>query len=195
MQSAPQGAASVSANSSLSQHVAQSASADPHRICPRIPEMATLEMRERLPLLDDDSLLNVEMEHVVVDDGNPDIAFRGHLLASVAPENRGQDRWREYRVYRTAGGNFVFSNVGRSLNERERDKFEASVVESDKSQTSIFTPVTAVGPGGFQTRVLVDLPRPLEAQLATALGNFFGYDLLAKQLYARLGIEVGRRIS
>jgi hypothetical protein len=147
--------------------------------------MATPEMLSRLPKLDDDDDIGVEKNHVVICDGYPDISFKGTLLASVAPENRGQERWREYRVYRTVGQQYVFSKVGRSMLSDERDKFEALV----------WKPKRAVEPGQFQTIVPVDLFAPLETQLASALADYFKYDALAKQLYARLRINMTRQIE
>src|SRR5579862_1421057 len=87
----------------------------------RIPVMATVEMLTRLPALEDDEDIDIEKDHVVPRDDQPDLKFRGTLLASVASIPRGPPRWHEYRVYRTRGGSFVFSAIGRSLREGERD--------------------------------------------------------------------------
>src|ERR1700735_1800370 len=81
----------------------------------RIPEMATQEMAAALPRLPDDDLVGIEMDHVVVRDGQPDLKFRGTLLASVASESARTGRWRELRVYSTAAGKNVFLEVGQSV--------------------------------------------------------------------------------
>jgi hypothetical protein len=131
--------------------------------------MATFEMLNRLPKLDDDDQVGVQMEHLVRRDGEPDLRFEGALLASAAPDFRGQDRWREYRVYRTAGGAYVFSKVGRSVLEAERDKFEADMWK----ENPIFPQST------WEDRMT----------------RFFGYDQLAKQLYEKLKVDTAERLE
>ena len=131
--------------------------------------MATFEMLNRLPKLDDDDQVGVETEHLVRRDGEPDLRFVGTLLASAAPDFRGQDRWREYRVYRTAGGAYVFSRVGRSVREDELDKFEAQ---------------TWTQGAMFATRTWEE-----------GMTKFFGYDQLAKQLYEKLEVDTAERLE
>src|SRR6266404_3907857 len=95
----------------------------------RIPEMATIEMADALPRLPDDDLVGVEMNHIVIRDGEPDLKFRGTLKASVASESARNGRWRELRVYKTAAGKKVFSEIGRSALDGERDKFQAAIFD------------------------------------------------------------------
>ena len=147
--------------------------------------MATHEMLARLPQLDDDGDIGVEKIHVVPTDDGADLKFKGTLLASIASDPRGQGRWREYRVYCTVGRQYVFSKVGRSLFEDERDLFEAKVWAAQ----------TACEGGGFQTKVLDQLPRPLERQLTDALVDYFKFDALAKQLYAKLGLDATQHVA
>jgi hypothetical protein len=147
--------------------------------------MATSEMFNRLPKLDDDDDIGIEKEHIVPSDDEADLKFKGVLLASVASDPRGQGRWREYRVYCTAARRYVFAKVGRSLLDNERDKFEAKVWE----------PLSACEGGGFQTRVLRELPLPFDRQLAGALVEYFKFDPLAKQLYAKLDVDTTQRIA
>jgi hypothetical protein len=139
--------------------------------------MATEEMANGLPKLIDDADIGVQKEHVVPRDGTPDLKFRGALLASSGPAGRyGKDRWREYRVYRTAGGNHVFSRVGRSVYPGERDKWDAQVspaalpcMDAPNGPTSIHWPASAA--------------------------EFFGFDDMAKELYRRLDIDITESID
>jgi hypothetical protein len=144
--------------------------------------MATQEMASALPQLPDDDLVGVEMDHIVIRDGKPDLKFRGMLIASVASDSARTGRWRELRVYRTAAGKKVFSEVGRSFLENERDKFEAAVFDPHETEESHWGPVIAP----------VSSPRyksdDARAQAAKgALTGFFGFTELAKKLYAKLG--------
>ncbi len=151
-------------------------------VASRLPEMATIEMAQRLPKLDDDDDIGVEKEHVVSDDDARDLRFHGTLLASAAPEFNGRERWREYRVYRTASGNYVFSKVGRSLLPDERDKFEAHVWRPED-------------PGDLPVFEGSELTSYRDKLLADALAEVFKFDPLAKQLYAKLKVDTARRID
>lgn len=180
MQSSHSGAASVGAMQSLSV-VGQSApSATPVVLAraraSRIPEMATQAMLERLPALDDDDEIGEEKEQIVRRDDEPDLKFRGTLVASAAPEFRNQTRWREYRVYRTNGGNYVFSKVGRSVKTDERDKFTAIVwfADADERKRRYYW-------------------ESLTWQQAAT--SFFDYDDIAKKLYAKLGIDAAASLD
>jgi hypothetical protein len=133
--------------------------------------MATEGMWSRLPELDDDDDIGVEREHLVPRDDQADLKFSGTLLASVAPSDAPRGRWKEYRVYRTTSGKHVFSSVGRSVLEGERDKFKAEVF-SPKS------PVAACGQTWDKACI-----------------EFFGYDALAKLLYRKLHIAFEERID
>jgi hypothetical protein len=155
-----------------------------NRVAVRIPTMATIEMQKQLPKLDDDDDVGIEMEHTVVSDGEPDLKFRGTLLGSIAPEFRQQDRWREYRVYRTKGGTYVFSKIGRSINEDETDRFEAKT--------------WSLGGKGWQKFPRFDGETFLghqDATLLDALTDFFKFDSLAKQIYAKLDIDAAHHID
>lgn len=147
-------------------------------IAPRLPDMATDDMRCRLPALDDDTQVGVLMEHVVPRDGEPDLRFKGTLLASAAPEFFGQDRWREYRVYRTAAGIYVFSKIGRSLMPGERDKFEAELWNQGRFLMK----------DGSWTGIGAE-------QLKDGVTHYFKFDPLAKQLYAKLDLDTSERID
>lgn len=139
--------------------------------------MATPEMVQRLPRLDDDCDIGIEKEHTVPRDGSPDLKFRGTLLASAAPEYNNQNRWREYRVYRTRSGRYVFSSIGRSLMDGERDKFEATPWPYSTSNAS--------NKVGEETR----------EQFANALTNWFEFDQVAKELYRKLKIDTAEHID
>ena len=139
--------------------------------------MATIEMQQRLPKLDDDDNVGVEKAHTVQRDGEPDLKFRGTLLASAAPPCYGQDRWREYRVYKTKGGTYVLSRIGRSILSDERDKFEAESWKPDPSDR-------VWDEAGWR-----------EAELSDRLIRFFKFDQLAKQLYAKLNVDTAKQID
>ena len=132
----------------------------------RIPEMATQQMANALPALPDDDLIGVMQDHVVPRDGEPDLKFKGRLLASAAPEFDNQGRWHELRVFQTQGGKFVLLKVGRSILAGERDTFKARVHDPDS-------------PG------VLAHPMP-EVKYREAVTQFFGFTDLAKQLYTKL---------
>jgi hypothetical protein len=159
------------------------AQSDPRRDR-RLPAMADQAMAEALPALSDDDLVGVETDHVVIRDGLPDLKFRGTLLASVAPDYPIRDRWRELRVYKTAGGKKVFSEVGRSLLSGERDKFEARVFDPNNRYTGMPFP-----PSVYES----DAQR--EAAERKQMVDFFQFSELAKKLYAKLGAETGEVIE
>jgi hypothetical protein len=182
MKSTLSGAAFVGAHSLPSSDVAALSVAVP--VASRLPDMATTEMLGRLPALDDDADIGVEKEYIVQRDGAADLKFVGTLLASAAPNNDGQGRWREYRVYHTVGGSYVFSKIGRSVLADERDRFEADMWAKEgvvtRSSETILGPVTHTSTAKTLTH---------------ALTNFFKFDPLAKQLYAKLNIDTTERID
>jgi len=124
----------------------------------------------RLPKLDDDDEIGVEKDHVVTRDDKADLKFRGTLLASIASSAAPRGRWREFRVYKTVAGNYVYSDIGRSVLDGERDKFRAEVVNLN---------VTHYVPMTWQEQAI----------------NFFGFDPLAKDLYRKLGVEFEEKIG
>jgi hypothetical protein len=181
MSTAHLGAASVGANpiSNNSDIAGAEAMATSHLFASRIPLMATPAMLSNLPNLGDDNDVGVEKEHVVPSDDERDLRFTGVLLASAAsPDIRGQGRWREYRVYRTAAGNFVFSKIGRSVHSDERDKFETHVWKPTEI-SQVWDEATRE----YRPKVLTD-----------ALTSYFEFDYLAKQLYAKLEVDTSQRI-
>ena len=129
-------------------------------------------MLSRLPKLDDDDDIGVEREHVVIRDDQADLKFSGTLLASVAPEGAPSGRWKEYRVYRTTGGKHVFSSVGRSVLDGERDKFKAEAFSPRKEGKDFY--------GKTWDEACIE---------------FFQYDALAKLLYRKLRIAFEERID
>jgi hypothetical protein len=147
----------------------------------RTNRMATEAMHSALPRLADDDVVGLEAEHTIKRDDMADLKFRGTLIASVAPDSAPRGRWHEFRVYRTASGKRIFSRVGRSLLEGERDKFSATVFDPEVRGPW-------VGPDGvIEFRYKTDqAKRDAEKQ---ALINFFEFGDLAKKLYAKLEIE------
>lgn len=51
----------------------------------------------------------------VIRDGERSLKFDGELLAASTSGGIGRTRWVEFSLYRTAGGSYVLSRVGRSL--------------------------------------------------------------------------------
>jgi hypothetical protein len=145
-----------------------------------LPTVATLKMRDALPALQDDKLVGRMQEYVVPRDGEPDLKFHGTFLGSAAPDCRDQERWREYRVYMTKGGKYVFSRIGRSILDGERDKFEAAIWNPDNQSESVFE--------SSANGVLNCIGHRAET-LNEAITKYFKFDSLAKLLYARLGID------
>jgi hypothetical protein len=214
MNTAHPGAASVSANTSQSVGAITRNPPDPegNTVQERMAvarrrasihekhKMANQSMLERLPQLDDDKDVGVLKSHFVRRDNKEDLRFTGVLLASAAPQFRGQDRWREYRVYRTNGGNFVFTKVGRSVLKGEFDKFEAFIVEGivDDREPQLIPQDGPVGldhlfqkkdrhpaiGGGFTLEPLTD-----------QITSYFGFDPVAKALYSELQIETAKSID
>lgn len=133
--------------------------------------MATREMMELLPKLVDDDCKGVPQERIVVQrDDEKDIAFAGTLLGSVASEIPRNCRWVEYRVYKTRGGKYVFSRIRRSANEGERDEFEAKLYDPSDND--------------YRQRTFEH-----------AVQRYFEYGILAKRLYAELGIEAVEEVD
>jgi hypothetical protein len=145
---------------------------------------AKVEMQGRLPVLDDDSDVGVQKEHVVVRDGKADLAFTGTLLASAASPSAPKGQWQEYRIYETNGGKHVFSKVTRSVFAEERDTHEAEV----------FDPAPASMPSQL-LRSARDLARSRPLTWMDAAVAFFGYDPLAKTLYRKLGGQFEEHVS
>lgn len=138
----------------------------------RIAPMATMEMLGKLPALDDDLDVNQFLEHDVPRDNERNLKFQGVLLGSAAPARDIEGRWMELRIYKTAGGKYVFSRIGRSINPDERDKAEAEIFDPN-------APWRKVGDSGWQD----------------AAQQFFRYSELAKQLYRKLELDASERID
>jgi hypothetical protein len=152
---------------------------------PKEVSEAKVNMRSRLPALDDDADVGVEKEQVVTRDGKADLGFTGTLLASAGPATApNKEDWQEYRVYLTNGGKHVFSKVTRSVLADKDDSCEADVY--DPSPTSVPSQLIR------SARELVH-SRPFTWKDAAVA--FFGYDPLAKALYRKLSVEFEEQIS
>jgi hypothetical protein len=145
---------------------------------------AKVRMQGRLPVLDDDSDVGVQKEHVVIRDGKADLAFTGALLASAAPPSAPRGQWQEYRIYETNGGKHVFSKVTRSVFAEEQDTHAAEVF--DPSPSSMPSQLL---------RSARDLARSRPLTWRDAAVAFFGYDPLAKTLYRKLGGQFEEHVS
>jgi hypothetical protein len=151
--------------------------------CKEVSE-AKVKMQSRLPVLNDDTDVGVQKEHIVIRDGKADLAFTGALLASAAPASAPKGQWREYRIYETNGGKHVFSKVTRSVFVGEQDTHEAEVF--DPSPSSVPSQLL---------RSARDLARSQPLTWMDAAVTFFGYDPLAKTLYRKLGGQFEEHIS
>jgi hypothetical protein len=145
---------------------------------------AKIKMQSRLPILDDDPYVGVQKEQMVTRDGKADLAFTGTLLASAAPPSAPKDKWQEYRIYETNGGKHVFSKVTRSVFAEDQDAHEAEVF--DPSPSSMPSQLL---------RSARDLARSRPLTWVDAAAAFFGYDLLAKALYRKLGGQFEEHIG
>jgi hypothetical protein len=145
---------------------------------------AKVELRNRLPLLDDDPYIGIQKDHIVTRDGKADLAFTGTLLACVAPPSAPGGHWPEYRIYATNGGKHVFSKVNRSVFAEERDAHEAEIF--DPSPSSVPSQLL---------RSARDLTRSRPLTWMDAAVDFFGYDPLAKTLYRKLGGQFEEHIT
>jgi len=143
-----------------------------------------VEMQSQLPALDDDGDVGVEKEYLVMRDDKPDLRFTGRLLASAAPDAATDGEWEEYRIYDTTGGKHVFSKVTRSIYAGEQDQHEADVFEPNPSSVP-----------SQLLRSARDLTRSRPVDWTDAAVGFFGYNLLAKTLYRKLGTQFDERIS
>jgi hypothetical protein len=145
---------------------------------------AKIKLQGRLPVLDDDSDVGVQKEHIVIRDGKADLSFTGTLLASAAPPSAPKGEWQEYRIYETSGGKHVFSKVTRSVFAEDPDTHEAEVF--DPSPSSVPSQLL---------RSARDLARARPLTWMNAAVDFFGYDPFAKALYRKLSGQFEEHIN
>jgi hypothetical protein len=77
--------------------------------------------------------------HTIERDGDTDLRFKGELLASASssPDTARSDysgstgRWTVLELYRTAAGNYVVHEVGRTSWDGEQDRHTATVCEAE----------------------------------------------------------------
>ncbi len=143
-----------------------------------------VNLRSRLPALEDDGDVGVEKEHLVTRDGKADLLFMGVLLASAAPASTPKGDWQEYRIYRTNGNKHVFSRVTRHLRGDEKDAFEAEV----------FDPAPSSVPSQL-LRSAREIARARPLTWTDGAVAFFGYDPLAKALYRKLSVRFEEQIT
>lgn len=66
-----------------------------------------------------------ETDHYVLsDDHGADFEFTGVLLATTSAYVSGKDRWSEYDLYRTEGGNYIAHVLGCSDGDWERSSVQ-----------------------------------------------------------------------
>jgi hypothetical protein len=143
-----------------------------------------IKLQSHLPALEDDADVGVQKEHIVVRDGEADLAFTGTLLASAAPSSAPKGHWQEYRIYETNAGKHVFSKVNRSVFAEDQDSYEAEVF--DPSPSSVPSQLL---------RSARELARSRPLTWMDAAVAFFGYDPLAKALYRKLSGQFEEHIS
>jgi len=143
-----------------------------------------LQMRSRLPALDDDGNVGVEKGQLVTRDGKADLTFTGTLLASAAEGPTTKESWEEYRIYETSGGKHVFSKLTRSV----------LADEPDSSEAEIFDPSPSSVPSQL-LRSARELTRSRPVEWTDAAVSFFGYNALAKVLYRKIGDQFNEHIS
>ena len=78
-------------------------------------------------------------EFEIVRDKEQNIKFRGELIASCSSSDNNAagsnysgstGRWTELRLYKTAGGKYICSSIGRTRWQGERDRFSGCVCET-----------------------------------------------------------------
>ena len=89
-----------------------------------------------------------EMEEFeVIRDKEQNLKFKGELIASsYSSDNNAMGssysgstgRWNELRLYKTAGGKFICSSIGRTRWQGERDRFSGCVCETIDGVISFF---------------------------------------------------------
>jgi hypothetical protein len=168
---------------------AKSSSQDPQtkdkaKAPPKPVSEAKMKKQSRLPALDDDADIGVQMEQVTTRDGKPDLSFGGTLIASAAPASAPKGKWQEYRVYETSAGKHVFSKVTRTVFADEQDANAAEVF--DPSPSSVPSQLL---------RTARDLTRSHPLTWTDAAASFFGYDPLAKALYRKLSGKFEEHIN
>jgi hypothetical protein len=162
----------------------KSASKDKEKSPAKPVSEAKVKLQNRLPALDDDGAVGVQIQQVVVRDGKPDLEFTGTLVASAAPSTALTGKWEEYRIYTTDGGKRVFSKVTRSIVAEEEDTHEAEVF--DPSPSSM--PAQLI-------RSARDFARSEPLTWRDAAVSFFGYGPLAKALYRKFGTQFEEHIK
>lgn len=84
-------------------------------------------------------------EFLIKCDGAPDLIFEGELLASVNNKQSNtksgkikNGRWTVLELYRTKGGKFVCSKVGRSEKEGEHQQHTAAACSDEQAVIEFF---------------------------------------------------------
>ena len=84
--------------------------------------------------------MNKETEETTLQrDGEKPISFSGVLIAEESSDpDKLQDRWTEFKLYRTSGGKFVAQCVGKSVMPNEGDLSKCLVVEDISDADEMF---------------------------------------------------------
>lgn len=85
-------------------------------------------------------------QRIIKVDGEPDIRFTGELIATANSDSDRQSpyysgsagRWTELTLYKTQGGKFVCSQVGRTQWMGERDRHAGKVCQTEAEVIEFF---------------------------------------------------------
>ena len=76
---------------------------------------------------------------IVKRDNDKDIKFTGNLIAEISSKKPVDDiRWTELQLYRTQGGKFICSEIGRTTIEGEHNHHKADVCEDHDEVINFF---------------------------------------------------------
>ncbi len=74
--------------------------------------------------------------YIVKRDGDRDLKFTGTVIADVSShsyQGPNQNRWSEITVYRTKGGKYVVSTIGRTCWQGEHDRHGATLCDTPEA--------------------------------------------------------------
>jgi hypothetical protein len=74
--------------------------------------------------------------YTVKRDGDRDLKFTGDIIADVSShsyQGPNQNRWTEITVYRTKGGKYVVSSIGRTCWQGEHDRHDATLCDTPEA--------------------------------------------------------------
>lgn len=119
----------------------------------------------------------------VVKDGQRELEFDGELLSTSSSHRPGSARWVEFNLYRTVGGQYVLSRIGKSTCYHRADCAVVSRnridMQTQASLDSDATPCWECTPDAFDDLVAPEQPRYWAQVSETASGvvsSLYKYD-------------------